>query len=90
MTQDSLGIAVIGVGMVGRAHAAGYRTAGSLFDITGRPDTRLVAIADAYEPFADRCGEAVRLRTLRDLVAGNRGRARHRRRQCRRRQLDAP
>ena len=37
--------------MVGRAHAAGYRTAGSLFDID-RPDTRLVAIADAYEPFA--------------------------------------
>ena len=52
MTQDSLGVAVIGVGMVGRAHAAGYRTAGSLFDITGRPDARLVAIADAYEPFA--------------------------------------
>jgi len=52
MTQDSLGVAVIGVGMVGRAHAAGYRTAGSLFDIAGRPDSRLVAIADAYEPFA--------------------------------------
>ena len=52
MTQDSLGVAVIGVGMVGRAHAAGYRTAASLFDITDRPDTRLVAIADAYEPFA--------------------------------------
>jgi predicted dehydrogenase len=51
MTQDSLGVAVIGVGMVGRAHAAGYRTAGSLFDLD-RPDTRLVAIADAYEPFA--------------------------------------
>ena len=51
MTQNSLGVAVIGVGMVGRAHAAGYRTAGSLFD-TDRPDTRLVAIADAYEPFA--------------------------------------
>ncbi|MEO7352420.1 MAG: hypothetical protein ABIR34_00235 [Marmoricola sp.] len=50
MTQDSLGIAVIGVAMVGRAHAAGYRTAGSRFDITGRPDTRLVAIADADEP----------------------------------------
>src|SRR4051794_20480226 len=52
MAQDSLGVAVIGVGMVGRAHAAGYRTAEGLFDITGRPDTRLVAVADAYEPFA--------------------------------------
>ena len=51
MTQDSIGVAVIGVGMVGRAHAAGYRTASSLFDID-RPETRLVAIADAYEPFA--------------------------------------
>src|SRR3954453_8790189 len=51
MTESSIGVAVIGVGMVGRAHAAGYRTAGSLFDID-RADTRLVAIADAYEPFA--------------------------------------
>ena len=51
MTQNSLGVAVVGVGMVGRAHAAGYRNAGSLFE-TDRPDTRLVAIADAYEPFA--------------------------------------
>jgi predicted dehydrogenase len=51
MTQDSLGVAVIGVGMVGRAHAAGYRNAGTLFD-TDRPETRLVALADAYEPFA--------------------------------------
>jgi predicted dehydrogenase len=52
MTQEPLGVAVIGVGMVGRAHAAGYRTAAGLFDINDRPDTRLVAIADAYEPFA--------------------------------------
>src|SRR6201991_3604211 len=52
MTQKPLGVAVIGVGMVGRAHAAGYRTAARLFDIDHRPDTRLVAIADAYEPFA--------------------------------------
>ena len=51
MTQNSIGVAVIGVGMVGRAHAAGYRTAAGLFDID-RPETRLVAIADAYEPFA--------------------------------------
>ena len=52
MTQNPIGVAVIGVGMVGRAHAAGYRTAAGLFDINDRPETRLVAIADAYEPFA--------------------------------------
>ena len=47
----SLGVAVIGAGMAGRAHAAGYRAATSMFD-TDLPEVRLVAIADAYEPFA--------------------------------------
>jgi predicted dehydrogenase len=51
MTKDSLGVAVIGVGMVGRAHAAGYRAAGQLYDLD-LPEIRLTAIADAYEPFA--------------------------------------
>jgi len=51
MTKDSLGVAVIGVGMVGRAHAAGYRAATQLYDLE-LPEVRLVAIADAYEPFA--------------------------------------
>jgi len=51
MTQDRLGVAVIGVGMAGRAHAAGYRAASSMFD-TELPDIRLVAVADAHEPFA--------------------------------------
>src|SRR5262245_5149248 len=51
MTQQSLGVAVIGAGMVGRAHAAGYRTASQLYDLD-LPDVRLVAIADAHEPFA--------------------------------------
>jgi predicted dehydrogenase len=46
-----LGIAVIGAGMVGRAHAAGYRTASQLYDLD-LPEVRLVAIADAHEPFA--------------------------------------
>ena len=50
-SPDSLGVAVIGAGMAGRAHAAGYRAATSLFD-TDLPDVRLVAIADAHEPFA--------------------------------------
>ncbi|MFG1815395.1 Gfo/Idh/MocA family protein [Kribbella sp. NPDC049174] len=51
MTQNSLGVAVIGAGMVGRAHAAGYRAASQLYDLD-LPDIRLVAIADAHEPFA--------------------------------------
>ena len=50
MTQ-SLGVAVIGAGMAGRAHAAGYRAATTMFD-TELPEVRLVAIADAHEPFA--------------------------------------
>ena len=51
MTEDSLGVAVIGAGMVGRAHAAGYRAASQLYDLD-LPDIRLVAIADAHQPFA--------------------------------------
>jgi predicted dehydrogenase len=37
--------------MVGRAHAAGYRVAPQLYDLD-LPEIRLVAIADAHEPFA--------------------------------------
>jgi predicted dehydrogenase len=51
MTMTSLGVAVIGAGMVGRAHAAGYRAATQLYDLD-LPDVRLAAIADAHEPFA--------------------------------------
>jgi len=51
MTPDTLGVAVIGAGMVGRAHAAGYRVASQLYDLD-LPEIRLVAIADAHEPFA--------------------------------------
>jgi len=51
MTEKSLGVAVIGAGMVGRAHAAGYRAATQLYDLD-LPQVRLVAIADAHEPFA--------------------------------------
>ena len=40
----SVGVAVIGGGMAGRAPAAGFRTASTLFS-TDRPDLRLVAIA---------------------------------------------
>ena len=52
MTSGSIGVAVIGGGMAGRAHAAGYRTATTLFG-TDRPDVRLVAIADTNAAVAD-------------------------------------
>ncbi|MCV7192699.1 Gfo/Idh/MocA family protein [Mycolicibacterium brumae] len=54
MTGESapIGVAVIGGGMAGRAHAAGYRSAGTLFS-TNRPEVRLVAIADTNAAVAD-------------------------------------
>jgi predicted dehydrogenase len=51
MTRESTGVAVIGAGMVGRAHANAYRQASTVFGIE-RPAPRLVAIADVHEPFA--------------------------------------
>jgi predicted dehydrogenase len=51
MTQPSIGVAVVGAGMVGRAHANGYRQAGTVFD-DRLPEVRLVAVADAHYPFA--------------------------------------
>lgn len=51
MSTSSIGVAVIGAGMAGRAHAAGYRSATTVFN-TDLPEVRLVAIADAHEPFA--------------------------------------
>jgi predicted dehydrogenase len=51
LTKPSIGVAVIGAGMAGRAHASGYRAAPGIFG-AGLPDVRLVAIADAHEPFA--------------------------------------
>ena len=51
MTDPSIGVAVIGAGMAGRAHANGYRAAGTVYD-TSHPAARLVAIADTHEPFA--------------------------------------
>ncbi len=51
MSQPSIGVAVIGAGMAGRAHASGYRSAPAVF-ATELPEVRLVAIADAHEPFA--------------------------------------
>lgn len=52
MSMTDIGVAVIGAGMAGKAHAAGYRTAPALYDSI-LPPIRLVSIADAYEPLAD-------------------------------------
>lgn len=52
MTRDSIGVAVIGGGMAGRAHAAGYRSATTLYG-TDRPDVRLVAVVDTNGAVAE-------------------------------------
>jgi len=88
-TQHSIGVAVIGGGMAGRAHAAGYRTATTLFG-TDRPDVRLVAIADTSAAVADDVAKRVRLRTSRIRLAGHCRRTGHRRGERRRRQPSAP
>jgi predicted dehydrogenase len=51
MPNDHLGVAVIGAGMAGRSHAAGYRSATTTY-APGLPEVRLVAIADVNEQFA--------------------------------------
>ncbi|MPZ93435.1 MAG: gfo/Idh/MocA family oxidoreductase [Propionibacteriales bacterium] len=51
MASSSLGVAVIGAGMAGRAHAAGYRGATTVYG-PGLPDIRLVAVADVNTDFA--------------------------------------
>ncbi len=51
MTASSIGVAVIGAGMAGRAHAAGYRAASTVFD-PDLPEVRLVAVADVNAGFA--------------------------------------
>jgi predicted dehydrogenase len=51
MPSESIGVAVVGAGMAGRAHAAGYRSATTLYD-AGLPEVRLVAIADVNAAFA--------------------------------------
>ncbi len=51
MRNDRMGIAVIGAGMAGRSHAAGYRSATTCFG-PGLPPVDLVAIADLNPQFA--------------------------------------
>ena len=57
--NPSLGVAVVGAGMVGRAHANAYRQAGTVYG-PGLPDVRLVTIADAYEPLGGETPRPVR------------------------------
>jgi predicted dehydrogenase len=52
MPTDSIGVAVIGAGMAGRAHAAAYRAAGGVFD-SSAPHVRLAAIADINDELAE-------------------------------------
>lgn len=47
---ESLGVAVIGAGMAGKAHAAAYRTASALYSPV-LPPIRLVSIGDVNEHF---------------------------------------
>jgi predicted dehydrogenase len=51
MTQQRIGVAVIGAGMAGRAHCAGYRTAPTLFD-PRLPPIHYAAVIDANEAVA--------------------------------------
>jgi predicted dehydrogenase len=51
VTGSSIGVAVVGAGMAGRAHAAGYRSASTLYG-EGLPEVRLVAVADVNPAFA--------------------------------------
>ncbi|RDH97867.1 putative dehydrogenase [Curtobacterium sp. AG1037] len=48
---DSIGVAVIGAGMAGKAHMAAWRNAPSLFAPT-LPPVRLVSVGDVDEPLA--------------------------------------
>jgi predicted dehydrogenase len=52
VAERSIGVAVVGAGMAGRSHAAGYRAATTVFD-NRLPAVRLVAIADTNQAFAE-------------------------------------
>ncbi|SNR36027.1 Gfo/Idh/MocA family protein [Blastococcus mobilis] len=51
MSRRRLSVAVIGAGMAGRSHAAGYRQVNTVFG-EGLPPIRLAAVADANETLA--------------------------------------
>jgi predicted dehydrogenase len=52
MSRDPIGVAVVGAGMAGRAHLAGYRAAATV-EGPALPPVRLVAVADANRDLAD-------------------------------------
>jgi predicted dehydrogenase len=52
MPEQHISVAVIGAGMAGRSHAAGYRQANTVFGL-GMPPIHLAAIADANAALAD-------------------------------------
>jgi predicted dehydrogenase len=52
MSKQPLSVAVIGAGMAGRSHAAGYRQVNTVFG-DGLPPIRLAAIADANTELAE-------------------------------------
>jgi len=52
MSEQQVSVAVIGAGLAGRSHAAGYRQVNTVFG-EGLPPVRLAAIADANTELAD-------------------------------------
>ena len=71
---DSIGVAVIGAGMAGRAHAHGYRSAQTVFS-AGLPEIRLVSVADLNTELAAdtarRYGFARNDSSWQDIVAAD-------------------
>ena len=59
---DSLGVAVVGAGMAGRAHVAAYRSASTLYEPT-LPAVRLVTVADVNPQFGGLAARRIRRRS---------------------------
>jgi predicted dehydrogenase len=57
MTSECLGVAVIGAGMAGRAHLAGYRSATTIAG-PALPEIRLVAVADVNAELAGKAAHS--------------------------------
>ncbi|MBA8824327.1 putative dehydrogenase [Saccharopolyspora lacisalsi] len=66
MSKQPLSVAVIGAGMAGRSHAAGYRQVNTVFG-DGLPPVRLAAVADANTELAE---DAARRYGYERAVAG--------------------
>ncbi|GGJ01847.1 dehydrogenase [Saccharopolyspora subtropica] len=66
MSKQPLSVAVIGAGMAGRSHAAGYRQVNTVFG-EGLPPIRLAAIADVNTELAE---DAARRYGFENAVAG--------------------